>query len=167
MYIAFQYISKILINFKNMINNFFILKEGGLFDFDLTLPVIILEFLFLSFFLNIILFTPIQDTIEKRKFYINQLSNEISLLVKKGEILFSVYENILAKQKFILNNDNLFFNQACDSIFDQFLKNISDWNFNEIEKSKSILAFQTTTMFGSFDKVLKDIEQKVYKYLVS
>jgi len=149
-----------------MINNFFIVKEGGLFDFDLTLPLIILEFVSLSLLLNKILFTPIQNTIEKRKIYVNELSNEISLLLKKADILFSVYENIISKQKINLSNDNLSFNQKCDSLFDEFLRNLSDWNISHIKKSKSLLTYQTIHLFGSFRKFLRQMEEKIYQSLV-
>jgi hypothetical protein len=150
-----------------MINNFFLVKEGGLFDFDLTLPFIILEFLFLFFLLNQIFFIPIQEVIEKRKKYINKLSNEINFLLRQSEFLVSLSENIVLREKRILNNDNFRFNQMCDSKFEIFLKNISEWNFIQIKKSETILTYQISSIFKFIPKNLRITEEKLYKFLIN
>jgi hypothetical protein len=149
-----------------MINNFILLKEGGLFDFDLTLPFIVLEFLFLSFLLNKIFFIPLQEVIEKRKKYINKLSNEINFLLKQSELLVSLAENLVLQEKRILNNDNFHFNQMCDSKFEIFLKNISEWNFTQIQKSEILLTYQISSIFKFIPKNLRITEEKLYKFLI-
>lgn len=47
-------------------------KEGGLFDFDLTLPLMAVQFLLLMVVLDKIFFTPIGDAIDDRADYLRQ-----------------------------------------------------------------------------------------------
>ncbi len=47
-------------------------KEGGLFDFDLTLPLMAVQFLLLMLVLDKVFFTPIGRTIDDRADYLRQ-----------------------------------------------------------------------------------------------
>ena len=70
-------------------------KEGGLFDFDATLPLMAIQFLTLALVLNAILYKPLTKAIDDRDDYIrtNQLNARERL--SKAEQLAKQYEQEL------------------------------------------------------------------------
>jgi len=70
-----------MINLSILISSSEVSGPGGLFDFNATLPLIAIQFILLTFILNIILYNPLLTVIEERKEYI--LTN----LAKASEIL--------------------------------------------------------------------------------
>jgi F-type H+-transporting ATPase subunit b len=70
-----------MINLSILISSSEVSGPGGLFDFNATLPLIAIQFVLLTFILNIILYNPLLTVIEERKEYI--LTN----LAKASEIL--------------------------------------------------------------------------------
>src|SRR6476620_6329271 len=74
-------------------------KEGGLFDLDGTLPLMAIQFLALMFLLNLILYTPLLNTINDRNQYISKnLANASSILSQSNQLI-KQYENELAKAR--------------------------------------------------------------------
>jgi len=109
-------------------NIIFIAKEGGLFDFDLTLPLVILEFLVLNLFLQRFLFNPILTTIENRREFINEISGEINFISSQTSQLISRYETLLNATRVNLRVNSLEFNQQCESIFSTEIRQIGERN---------------------------------------
>ena len=73
--------------------------EGGLFDFDATLPLMTLQFLLLMILLNIVFYKPIAKVLDDRDEYIrNSLTTASAYLVKADE-LTQRYEQDLAKSR--------------------------------------------------------------------
>ena len=73
--------------------------EGGLFDFDATLPLMTLQFLILMILLNIFFYKPIAKVLDDRDEYIrNSLTTASAYLVKADE-LTQTYEQELAKSR--------------------------------------------------------------------
>lgn len=56
-----------------MTNSLFLLAEGGLFDFNATLPLMVLQILLLMVVLNAIFYTPIARVLDERDEYIKRL----------------------------------------------------------------------------------------------
>lgn len=74
-------------------------SEGGLFDFNATLPLMALQFLALIIILNIIFYKPVTNILDERDEYIrNSLTTASTALVKANE-LTKQYEQELASSR--------------------------------------------------------------------
>ena len=69
---------------------------GGLFDFDLTLPLVAIQFVLLMFILNTILYNPLLSIIDERKQYILKNLGKASELLSEANDLVTQYENELS-----------------------------------------------------------------------
>ena len=73
--------------------------NGGLFDFNATLPLMALQFLALTIVLNVILYKPITHILDEREEYIrNSLTTASAYLLKANE-LTKKYEQELAESR--------------------------------------------------------------------
>ena len=89
-----------MINFSIFLSNSSIIGPGGLFDFDATLPAVMIQFLILIFILNILLYKPLLLITEKRQEYIvNNLSEASELLTKTNELLLTYEQKLTATRK--------------------------------------------------------------------
>jgi len=87
-----------------MINNPFLLVldtttaevEGGLFDFNATLPLMALQFLVLMVLLNIIFYKPVAKILDDRDEYIRNSLTTASASLNKADQLTLQYEQELA-----------------------------------------------------------------------
>ena len=75
-----------MVNLSILISSSEVSGPGGLFDFNLTLPLVAIQFILLMLILNTILYSPLLTVIEERKEYI--LGN----LAKASEILAQANE---------------------------------------------------------------------------
>lgn len=71
-------------------------KEGGLFDFDATLPLMALQFLLLMVVLNAIFYKPLSKAIDDRDEYIRKNLLEARERLAQSEKLAKQYEQELA-----------------------------------------------------------------------
>lgn len=67
-------------------------KEGGLFDFDATLPLIALQFLVLVALMNLLFYKPLTRVLDERAEYIRQNLNQAQENSKKSEELAQQFE---------------------------------------------------------------------------
>lgn len=74
-------------------------SEGGLFDFNATLPLIALQFLILMMLLNLIFYKPIVHILDKRDEYIRNNLTTASASLLKAEELTHHYEQKLAESR--------------------------------------------------------------------
>lgn len=73
--------------------------EGGLFDFNATLPLMALQFLLLTVILNFLFYKPVSEVLDERDEYIrNSLTTASASLLKANE-LTSKYEQELAQSR--------------------------------------------------------------------
>nr|YP_009510637.1 ATP synthase CF0 subunit II [Gracilaria ferox]AXI96310.1 ATP synthase CF0 subunit II [Gracilaria ferox] len=73
--------------------------EGGLFDFNATLPLMALQFFALTVVLNFIFYKPVTNVLDERDEYIrNSLTTASASLVKADE-LTKQYEHQLAESR--------------------------------------------------------------------
>ena len=85
-----------MINLSILISSSEVSGPGGLFDFDLTLPLIAIQFALLTVLLNIILYNPLLTIIEERKEYILTNLSKASELLAEANKLTTQYEEELA-----------------------------------------------------------------------
>nr|YP_009391233.1 ATP synthase CF0 subunit II [Dipterocladia arabiensis]ARW59377.1 ATP synthase CF0 subunit II [Dipterocladia arabiensis] len=74
-------------------------SQGGLFDFNATLPLMALQFLVLTIVLNLLFYKPVSNILDQREEYIrNSLTTASASLVKADE-LTRKYEYDLAESR--------------------------------------------------------------------
>jgi F-type H+-transporting ATPase subunit b len=66
--------------------------EGGLFDFNATLPLMALQIVVLSLLLNFIFYKPLTGTILERRSYVQKSLADAKEFLSKAEKLFEDYE---------------------------------------------------------------------------
>lgn len=71
-------------------------KEGGLFDFDATLPLMAIQFLLLAAVLNAVFYKPLGQAIDQRADYIRTNQTEAREQISKAEHLAKQHEQELA-----------------------------------------------------------------------
>ncbi len=67
-------------------------ESGGLFNFDATLPTIVIEFLILLAVLNSIFYQPVTQTIDSRNDYIRMTLNEAQERKQKADQIAQQYQ---------------------------------------------------------------------------
>ncbi len=84
-----------MINLSILISSSEVSGPGGLFDFNLTLPLVAIQFVLLTVLLNIILYNPLLTVIEERKEYILTNLSKASELLTEANKLTEQYEQEL------------------------------------------------------------------------
>ena len=59
-------------------------SEGGLFDFDATLPLMAVQVVLLTFILNALFFKPVGRVVEEREDYVNTSRSEAKKKIVKA-----------------------------------------------------------------------------------
>ena len=62
-------------------------SEGGLFDFDATLPLMAVQVVLLTFILNALFFKPVGRVVEEREDYVNTSRAEAKKKIAEVELL--------------------------------------------------------------------------------
>jgi F-type H+-transporting ATPase subunit b len=73
--------------------------EGGLFDFNATLPLMALQILLLMVVLNLVFYTPVAKVLDERDEYIRKNLTEASKTLAKAEAITKQYEQDLAQER--------------------------------------------------------------------
>jgi F-type H+-transporting ATPase subunit b len=84
-----------MINLSILISSSEVSGPGGLFDFNLTLPLVAIQFVLLTVILNVILYNPLLTIIEERKEYILTNLGKASELLSEANKLTAQYEQQL------------------------------------------------------------------------
>ena len=85
-----------------MTNLIFLLAEeqqGGLFDFNATLPLMALQILLLMVVLNLVFYTPVAKVLDERDEYIRKNLTEASETLAKAEAITKQYEQDLSQER--------------------------------------------------------------------
>jgi F-type H+-transporting ATPase subunit b len=84
-----------MINLSILISSSEVSGPGGLFDFNATLPLVVIQFVLLTILLNIILYNPLLTIIEERKEYILTNLGKASEILLEADKLTKQYEQEL------------------------------------------------------------------------
>ena len=84
-----------MINFSILISSSEVSGPGGLFDFNLTLPLVALQFLLLMVILNAILYNPLLTITDERKNFINVKIADSKKFEQEAEELNIIYQQEL------------------------------------------------------------------------
>lgn len=74
-------------------------SRGGLFDFNATLPLMMLQFLFLMFILNNIFYKPVTNILDERADYVRNSLTTASAYLLEADELTQKYEKALTKSR--------------------------------------------------------------------
>lgn len=74
-------------------------SEGGLFDFNATLPLMAIQILLLMVALNLIFYKPISQVLDERDESIRKQLTEASEMLMKAEAITKQYELDLAQER--------------------------------------------------------------------
>ncbi len=84
-----------MINLSILISSSEVSGPGGLFDFDATLPLVAIQFMLLTFLLNILLYNPLLTVMTERKDYILSNLGKASEILAEADKLTTQYEQEL------------------------------------------------------------------------
>nr|YP_009395580.1 ATP synthase CF0 subunit II [Vertebrata isogona]ARW64602.1 ATP synthase CF0 subunit II [Vertebrata isogona] len=99
----------------------YLAEEGGLFDFNATLPLMMLQFLVLMFILNILFYKPVTFILDERADYIrNSLTTASAYLVKANELL-DAYDQLSIQKEQALKSLEVQVDILSDQIQDKLL----------------------------------------------
>jgi len=70
--------------------------EGGLFDFNATLPLMAAQIVALTLMLNLVFYKPLTETILERQNFIQKSLSDAKEFLAKAEKLFEEYEEKIA-----------------------------------------------------------------------
>lgn len=84
-----------LLSLENSIHG----SEGGLFDFNATLPLMALQFLLLVLILNAVFYKPVVNVLDERDEYIRNSLTAASATLLKADKLTQIYEKQLSDSR--------------------------------------------------------------------
>nr|QOS04622.1 ATP synthase CFO B' subunit subunit II [Sarcopeltis skottsbergii] len=128
--------------------------EGGLFDFNATLPLMALQFLALTVTLNLIFYKPVSNVLDDRDEYIrNSLTMASTSLLKANELTQKYEQELAASRK-----------QAQDIIkkSQQEAQQIVSIKIKEAQQDAEKLVFEASQQLNiQKEKALKTLEDQV------
>ena len=128
--------------------------EGGLFDFDATLPVMMVQLLVLMLILNAVFYKPLIKILDERKEYIHSNFNEAEKCLAQAAELTTQYETKITDAR---QNASKLTNTTRSEI----QKFVSEKLEEAQKKADSELASATNKLELQKDEALKSLESEV------
>jgi F-type H+-transporting ATPase subunit b len=146
-----------MVNFSILISSSEISGPGGLFDFNLTLPLVAIQFVLLMLILNTILYSPLLTVIEERKEYIlGNLAKASEILAKANE-LTTQYEqelsNVRKEAQLEITNSQKIHKEIFEielNISQKYIDNLLDTISKDLLNKKN-------TAFSSLDTIVQSL----------
>jgi F-type H+-transporting ATPase subunit b len=145
-----------MITLSILISNSEVSGPGGLFDFDATLPLVAIQFLLLTFVLNIILYNPLLTVIEERKKYILTTLGKASEILSEADKLTTQYEEELTsvhkKAKLEITNSQKIHKEVLEvelEISQKYIDNLLDIVQKDLFSKKDIALNSLDTIVQS------------------
>lgn len=109
--------------------NFFLIAEktGGLFDFDGTLFIIVIQFILLMFILPSLLYNPLLDIIDERIAYIEESLEEASMILAESNRLSRKYEKKTSRARKVVELDLLIYQRLYKDLLDEKMKSLQSF----------------------------------------
>jgi F-type H+-transporting ATPase subunit b len=134
-----------MINLSILISSSEVSGPGGLFDFNLTLPLIAIQFILLTIILNIILYNPLLTIIEERRDYILTNLSKASELLSEAKKLTAQYEqeltNVRKESQLEITNSQKIHKEILEievSISQKYIDNLLDTIQKDLLAKKNI-----------------------------
>jgi F-type H+-transporting ATPase subunit b len=129
-------------------------SEGGLFDFNATLPLMAIQILLLMVALNLIFYKPIGQVLDERDESIRKQLTQASEMLTKAESITKQYELDLAQERREA--------QAIIASAQKAAQEIVAMEIKQAQKDTEQLVTEATNQLNSQkDKALKALEEQV------
>jgi F-type H+-transporting ATPase subunit b len=129
-------------------------SKGGLFDFNATLPVMAIQILVLTFFLNLIFYKPVEKILHERDEAIRNQLTRTSEMLTKAENITKQYELELSQER-----------KEAQSIITSAQKSAQEIVAMEIKQAQKdteqLVSEATTQLYSQKEKALKTLEEQV------
>ena len=99
-------------------------KSGGLFDFDGTLLIIVIQFILLMFILPSLLYNPLLDIIDERIAYMEESLEEASTILAESNRLNMKYERKTSRARKVVELDLLIYQRLYKDLLDEKMKSL-------------------------------------------
>lgn len=155
-----------MVNLSTLILSSEVVGPGGLFDFDATLPLIMVQFLLLIVILNILLYEPLLTVIEERQDYIlTNLSKAAELLAQTNELVTTYEENLSTARKqaqLEITNSQKIHKDKFEQELNSFQKSIDTLLFNMIRR----ISIRRTEALNDLPTVVQSLSKEVSSQLL-
>lgn len=146
-----------MINFSILISSSEVSGPGGLFDIDATLPLVAIQFVFLTVLLNVILYNPLLTVIEERKEYILTNLGKASEILAEASELTEQYEqeldSVRKEAQLEIANSQKIHKEILEVELDISQKYID----NLLDTITKDLATKRETTLNSLDKIVQSL----------
>nr|YP_010336627.1 ATP synthase CFO B' subunit subunit II [Rhodospora sordida]UNJ15033.1 ATP synthase CFO B' subunit subunit II [Rhodospora sordida] len=142
-------------------------SEGGLFDFNATLPLMALQFLLLMVLLNSVFYKPITQVLDERDEYIRQSLTEASQNVTETEELTRKYKLELSrarKEALELINQS---KKEAQEIVDKKIKEAQKETESLVSEAFAELKVQQTQALNVLEKQISTLSEQIKQKLLS
>jgi F-type H+-transporting ATPase subunit b len=140
--------------------------EGGLFDFNATLPLLAAQIVMLSLLLNFVFYKPLTETILERQDFIQKSLADAKEFLSKAETLFEDYEEKLAlgrkEAQLLVSNAE---KEAQEIVSVEVLKAQQDAQ-SLIEETTQELEKQKTQAIGMLEQQVDLLTDEIKKKLI-
>lgn len=140
--------------------------EGGLFDFNATLPLMAAQIVILTLLLNLVFYKPLTDTILERQDFIQKSLADAKEFLSKAETLFEDYEEKLAlgrkEAQLLVSNAE---KEAQEIVSVEVLKAQQDAQ-SLIEETTQELEKQKTQAIGMLEQQVDLLTDEIKKKLI-
>lgn len=129
-------------------------SEGGLFDFNATLPIMAIQILLLMVVLNIIFYKPIGQVLDERDEWIRKQLTQASEMLMKAETITKQYELDLSHERREA--------QSIIALAQKGAQEIVAMEIKQAQKDTEQLVAEATNQLNSQkEKALKALEEQV------
>jgi len=140
--------------------------EGGLFDFNATLPLMAAQIVALTLLLNFVFFKPLTETILERQSFIQKSLADAKEFLSKAEKLFEEYEEKIAlgrkEAQLLVSNAE---KEAQEIVSVEVLKAQQDAQ-SLIEETTRELEKQKTQAIGMLEQQVDLLTDEIKKKLI-
>lgn len=144
--------------FRSLVLN---LGEGGLFDFNATLPLLAIQFLVLMFVLNLILYNPLLTVINERNDYIVTNLAKAAELITETNSIKATYEDQILEARKSGQLELTRFQKECKELFDLEL-DASQKQFDAIlERLSTRLGEEKASALTTLETEIESISEQI------
>jgi F-type H+-transporting ATPase subunit b len=137
------------------------LAKGGLFDFGATLPFLMIQFILLTFVLNLVLYSPRLKITNERNNYILDLLNKANNGLETSDIVLSSNQNIIKTQQTRTKKNFLISEKLYEQIWSIESKLIKEIYNSYAQKYINYITTEKNKTFKSVKEEVWALEDKI------
>ena len=142
-------------------------EQGGLFDFNATLPLMMLQFVILMFTLNILFYKKVTYILDERADYIRNSLTTASAYLIKANNLTENYEKALAESRKQAQNTIRNSQKEAQDIVAQNIKRAQQEAESLVNEASEQLNIQKEQVLKTLEKQVETLSNKIKIKLLS